>query len=266
MTTPVLGIVELATGQNSKEAKVNDAIRRAELFLQPQISVTRMDLSAAPTGVEGEIFIVASTPSGSDPWGLIGAAADDLVGYSNGGWVRQTPREGWRVYNIDDATQYIYDASPAWVPSAALGGVASVKDDGSTIVSSVTSFNFKGPGVVASSPGAGQADITVDNRCAVPATRTTTSETLALTDAGAIVLCSNASAQTLTVPPNSSVAFDVGTVIVVKQMGAGIVTIAEGAGVNVRSFNDLYDLAGQYAECSLVKIATDEWALSGNLA
>lgn len=265
MTTPVLGIIELATGQNSKEAKVNDAMRRAELFLQSQISVTSMALSAAPAGVEGSIWVVASAPSGSDPWGLISAAAEDLVGFSNGGWVKQTPREGWRIFNIADSGEYIYSGGN-WVAAATTGGVSAVKDDGTTIVAGATALNFTGAGVAVASGGGGQANIAVDGRVGVPAERTTTSETLALTDAGQIVRMNNAAANTLTVPPNSSVAFPTGSVVIVKQMGAGQTTLAAGAGVTLRSYNNELKLFGQYAEASLIKIATDEWAISGNLA
>lgn len=265
MTTPVLSLVELTTGQSSKEAKVNDALRRAELFLQSQISVTSMALSAAPTGVEGSIWIAASTPSGSDPWGLIGAVAKDLVGFSNGGWVKQTPRDGWRIFNIADSGEYVYSGG-AWVAAATTGGVGAVKDDGSTIVAGATALNFAGSGVAVSAPGGGQADIAIDGRVAVPAERTGTSETLALTDAGAIVRMNNAAANTLTIPPNSSVAFATGSVVIVKQMGAGQTTLTPGAGVALRSYNAELKLFGQYAEASLIKIATDEWAVSGNLA
>ena len=63
--------------------------------------------------------------------------------------------------------------------------------------------------------------------------QTGTSYTLALTDRNKTVTLSNAAAITLTVPPNSSVAFPVGTVIAGRQIGAGQVTIAGAVGVTV---------------------------------
>jgi len=88
--------------------------------------------------------------------------------------------------------------------------------------------------------------------------------TLLLTDAGALLKCNNASAFTVTVPPNSSVGFAVGTHIDLFQYGAGQVTIAAGAGVTIRSTPGL-KIFGQYAGATLVKAATDEWFLVGNL-
>lgn len=97
-------------------------------------------------------------------------------------------------------------------------------------------------------------------------TQTGTTYTLVLADAGKAVEMNNGSANTLTVPPNSSVAFPVGTQILVRQLGAGQTTIAEGAGVTIRSKDDNLKLDGQYVEATLTKRATDEWVLTGALA
>lgn len=96
--------------------------------------------------------------------------------------------------------------------------------------------------------------------------QTGTTYTLVLTDAGKLVSLTNASAITLTVPPNSSVAFPVGTRIDLAQLGAGQVTVAAGAGVTINSYASALSLVGQYAGATLVKTATDTWLLVGNLA
>ncbi len=54
-----------------------------------------------------------------------------------------------------------------------------------------------------------------------------TTYTFALTDAWSMVTFNNAAAQTVTVPPNSSVAFPIGTQIDCSQLGAGKVTFAQ---------------------------------------
>ena len=89
--------------------------------------------------------------------------------------------------------------------------------------------------------------------------------TLVLTDAGSLVEMNKATAQTLTVPPNSSVAFPTGTRIAIRQKGAGAVTIAAGAGVTLNSYGSSLTTAGQYAMGFLVKLATDTWAVEGTL-
>ena len=94
----------------------------------------------------------------------------------------------------------------------------------------------------------------------------TASYTLVLADAGKLVEVSNASANTLTVPPNSSVAFPTGTQIIVVQQGAGATTVTAGAGVTLRSKDSNLAIGGQYASAALIKRATDEWYVTGALA
>jgi len=95
--------------------------------------------------------------------------------------------------------------------------------------------------------------------------QTGTTYTLVLTDAHKLVTLSNASAITLTVPTNASVAFDIGDQVNLLQLGAGQVTVS-GAGVTFRSEGSKLKLKAQYAAATLVKIGTDEWVLLGNTA
>lgn len=95
--------------------------------------------------------------------------------------------------------------------------------------------------------------------------QTGTTYTLVLADAGKAVELSNASPVTLTVPPNSSVAFPTGTVVELARLGAGTVTVAAGAGVTIRSAGGLLGLRVQYSVASLRKRGTDEWVLGGDL-
>tara|TARA_B100001245_G_scaffold163351_1_gene123216 strand:+ start:277 stop:1251 length:975 start_codon:yes stop_codon:yes gene_type:complete len=94
----------------------------------------------------------------------------------------------------------------------------------------------------------------------------TGSYTLVLADAGKAVLMNVGSANNLTIPPNSSVAFDVGTQIVVTMIGAGVTTIVDGSGVTTNSKDNKAAIDGQYASVSLIKTATDTWLVTGALA
>lgn len=91
-----------------------------------------------------------------------------------------------------------------------------------------------------------------------------TTYTLVLTDLNKVVRCNNESAITLTVPANSSVAFPIGSVVTVRQVGAGQVTIAAAGGVTINSPETL-KTRKQHASVVLVKVATDEWDLGGDL-
>jgi hypothetical protein len=96
-------------------------------------------------------------------------------------------------------------------------------------------------------------------------TQTGTTYALAIGDASKSVEMNNAAANTLTVPPNSSVAFPVGTVIEVCQLGAGQTTIAAGSGVSIKSPGGKLKLTEQFSSGSLRKRGTDEWVLTGDI-
>ena len=93
----------------------------------------------------------------------------------------------------------------------------------------------------------------------------TASYTLVLADQGKSVEVAVASANTLTVPPNSSVAFPTGTTILVVQTGAGQTTLTAGAGVTINSTPGL-KLRTQWSVATLVKRAENTWLAFGDLS
>ena len=95
--------------------------------------------------------------------------------------------------------------------------------------------------------------------------QTGTTYTFVLADAGKLVTSSNGSAQTFTVPPNSSVAYAVGTQIIVQNIGSANCTLAQGSGVTINSKDSNKEIDGQYAAATLIKTATDAWSLIGAL-
>ena len=104
----------------------------------------------------------------------------------------------------------------------------------------------------------------VDGVVAIGVNVQTGSYTLVLADGGRSVEMDVASANNLTVPPNSSVAFPVGTIVEVCQVGAGQTTVVGGAGVTVRTPETLV-VTGQWSTVSLRKRATDEWVAAGDV-
>jgi hypothetical protein len=97
----------------------------------------------------------------------------------------------------------------------------------------------------------------------IPLSTQTANYTLALADANTVLEMNSASALSVTVPPNSSVAFPIGIVIELYQLGAGQITVAAGAGVTFQAPSSLTTRA-QYSTISLRKRATDVWAVSGD--
>lgn len=88
-------------------------------------------------------------------------------------------------------------------------------------------------------------------------TEKTADYTLALGDKGKVVLMNKSTAATLTVPPESSVAFPIGSLIYVYNAATNNVTVAAGAGVTVRNAGTI----AQYGQKLLRKRAADEWVL-----
>jgi hypothetical protein len=95
--------------------------------------------------------------------------------------------------------------------------------------------------------------------------QTGTTYTLVLGDAGKLVELSNASAITLTVPTNASVAFPIGTQINLLQTNTGQVTVAGAGGVTVNGAPGL-KLTDRWSAATLIKRATDTWVLTGRLS
>jgi hypothetical protein len=148
----------------------------------------------------------------------------------------------WYATDTDELSAW--DGS-AWIDGLSGGGIPDAPSDGTT-------YGRK--------DGAWSAVATVTG---VAVTTKTASATLALSD-GDWIEMDVATANNLTVPPNSSVAFPVGTVRNVNQRGAGQTTIVAGAGVTVRT-DETLKLRKQWATAVLVKRAADEWVLAGSL-
>jgi hypothetical protein len=96
-------------------------------------------------------------------------------------------------------------------------------------------------------------------------TQSGTSYTAVLADADTYIQFTNGSAISFTIPPNSSVAFSVGTVIEVEQAGAGALSFVAGSGVTLNSRSSDLTLAGQYAVAFAKKVATNTWTVNGDL-
>jgi hypothetical protein len=87
--------------------------------------------------------------------------------------------------------------------------------------------------------------------------QTGTTYTLVLTDAGKTLTLNNASAVTVTVPANASVAYENGTTICIVNKGAGAVTLTAAAGVTINSNATV----SQNRAAWLCKLDTNTWVL-----
>jgi hypothetical protein len=91
----------------------------------------------------------------------------------------------------------------------------------------------------------------------------TTTGNLVITDAGKHIYTSSG----VTVPPNSTAAFDIGTIITIINSSTSLITITQGVGVTLRQANSTSTgnrVLAAFGMCSVIKVATDMWYISGN--
>lgn len=226
---------------------------------------------SALSPVNGQAWIV-----GPSPVGVWAGKVKQIAAYVNSSWLFVVPKVGWKAYIVaEDATAIYKGAGPDWTNNPDGGGsINNGENRGSTGEGLFATINgdklsFKkivaGAGVTLSS----DADSVVITTAAGGASmavnaQTGTAYTLAVGDAGNCVEMNNAAANAVTVPPNSAVAFGIGTTILIRQMGAGQTSLVAGSGVTLRNPHATLNLLKQYASVALHKRGTDEWCLEGN--
>jgi hypothetical protein len=98
-----------------------------------------------------------------------------------------------------------------------------------------------------------------DKRVGIQEINTQTANyTLVLADIAKRVQMNNSAARTITIPPNSSVAFPVGTRLDIGNINTGVLTIAGGAGVTV---NGRALTLGQWETATVVQRAANTWVV-----
>jgi hypothetical protein len=91
--------------------------------------------------------------------------------------------------------------------------------------------------------------------------------TFVLTDQGKHIFHTETTARTYTIPPNSSVAFPVGTAItIINGLDAGVISITQGAGVTLRQAGNTNTGTRTLAAngiATLIKVDSNIWYVSG---
>jgi len=95
--------------------------------------------------------------------------------------------------------------------------------------------------------------------------QTGTAYTLVLADKDKLVEMANASAITLTVPADNTVAYPTGAQITILQTGAGQVTLAANSGVTINATPGL-KLRTTWSSATLIKRAANTWVALGDLS
>lgn len=95
---------------------------------------------------------------------------------------------------------------------------------------------------------------------------TTTNYLILSSDDGKVILTNSSSANILYVPHNSYTALPVGTQVTIVQKGSGQTTVAGLDPAVTLRYNTTLKLRSQYSVATVLKIATDEWLVFGDLA
>lgn len=85
----------------------------------------------------------------------------------------------------------------------------------------------------------------------------------------ALVQMNTASNVALTIPPNSSVAFPVGTVLNFANINTGTITVTQGSGVTIVSVGATASaptLRARYSAGSAVQTSANNWLVFGDIA
>lgn len=213
------------------------------------VKMTAQDIAnlAAPTaGVSSVVAGSGISVDNTDP-------SNPIVSATGGGGIPDAPSDG-NLYGRKDGD---------WEQVPGGGGSGDVTGPSSSVPDSIAVFDGS-TGKVLKDGGYTIAELRNLALLTSENVQTGTSYTLVLADAFKMVAMNNAAANTLTVPPNSAVAFPVGTRIDLSQDGAGQTTIAAGSGVTIRTPETL-KLRKQWAKATLIKRTPDTWDVEGNL-
>jgi hypothetical protein len=279
LTEAVPGTLSIATGAITSAMIADGSIVDADVNASAAIAKTKIAgtaITAADTGTVTSTMILDGTiatgdiADGAITTAKIADGAVATVDIADGAVTSAKIADG-AIVNAD------INASAA-IAQSKIDGLSSsfaAKAD-------LNSPTFTGTvaGITKSMVGLGNVDNTTDaNKPVSTATQTalnaksdavivinaqTSNYTLALTDFDDLVEMNVGSANTLTVPTNSSVALPVGTRIHVVQTGSGQTTITPAGGVTVNGTPGLKTRA-QWSAVTLVKRATDTWVAFGDL-
>jgi len=159
-----------------------------------------------------------------------------------------SPQEGQFAFTKDTNSLWYYTGS-AWVASGATGDIEGI----------TTGTDSGLSGGVTSGTAVLRLKLEFD-------AETGTTYTLLAANLNQLVTLNNASAITLTVPPS---VFSAGDVINIAQIGAGQVTVSQGAGVTINSTGATATapkLRARYSAASIICTASNTFLVVGDIS
>jgi len=198
---------------------------------------------------------------------LVDGDSGNIIMYNSSGVATSTAVSGdvtmtsAGVLTIDnDSISDTHIASGAEINPEKIAGTAVVLTDQAVITSYMIEDGTIEDGDISATANIAQGKIADILTNAQGATYT-----LVLSDKNKIIEMNVGSANDLTIPPNSSVAFPVGSQIQVLQTGTGKTRILAGAGVTLNATPGVF-MRAQWSAVTLLKRASDTWVATGDLS
>lgn len=235
------------------------------------------DLTNWPNGSVGPFYVVIDREKNNEEKILCSSRSGNILTVFDNGVLNGRAADGTSItaHTANASIEHIFTATDANEANLHVNSSANVHGltgsvVGTTDTQTVTNKTISGASNTFSNIAqSAVANLVTDLAAKAPLSITinpqTASYTLVLGDAGKQVEISNASANTLTVPNNSAVAFPVGTVLVVVQTGVGQTTISAGDGVTINSTPGL-KLRTQWSIATLTKRDTNTWLVAGDVS
>jgi hypothetical protein len=255
-------------------------VNTATLNVSDNIIVLNNDVTSTPTenaGIEVErgtsANVLVRWNETSDKWEITndGTTYGHIVSTADSGTVTSAMISNGTIVDADISASAAIQLSKLATSTAgniivynASGVPTSVTETGDVTIDSsgVTSI---ASGVIVNADISSTAAIDLGKLADISTNAQGGSYTLVLADKNKIVEMNVGSANNLTVPLNSSVAYPVGTQINILQTGAGQTTVVATGGVTINGTPGL-KLRTQWSYATLIKRGTDTWVLVGDLS
>lgn len=265
-TTPNLGLSVWPSGAMEPDIPVNATFQRLDTLVRPGGIVQDVGTTTPPSVVSGDIgksWVVGTGATG----GWAGHDDDIALLVEVDLWAFMTPNDMWRVGNIADETDYVFNGSSGW--TAVTGGSGSGDVVGPASSTDNTLVRMDGTtGKVVQGSG-----VTLSDNNEISGYRgninfqTGTTYTVQVSDSGKVIDHANGSAITTTLPNN----LPVGWCCTYAQTGAGQVTFSAASGATLRNRSSHTKVAGQWGLVTLEVRANSggsaaEYVLAGDTA
>lgn len=240
--TTNLEIEKTVGGEISTVAFRDDVLLRPEMIANQAVSSSPLQLFQPHAANLDAIANNTGTVATS------GVTYDGQYFYASGGGGRFAG-DTWQILDGTDWITVLYASASAGAPKLGFfGTVPQFQPSGVTVAEALETLGL------VDSP---LPDIQILSEIG-------TTRTLALSDSDTWIRCSNNSGCTVTIPPQSDVAWKDGTEIAFEQTGDGSVSIAFGLGVTLNCSAAYQPVSVQkYSVIMLKRTGLDEWTLTG---